>query len=519
MKLKCDKAYCLLIFLACVIMFFSEAYLMIHKDISLDEVFSYGLANHQFVDTIEMQPKDGVIYEKGTEPYAEYMTVQENGEFDYENVWKNQTADVHPPLYYVLLHSICSCFPQRMSRWFAGSINLLFLVLTLIVATKLVELLTENKMVAIIFAYFFATSSGVLHAGAFFRMYIMAMFWGILYTYILIKNIDKRDAKFYITMFLCSVLGALTHYYVIVYLVLISFVFGVVLLVRKKYKDLLYFGVTMFFSAIVSVAVFPAMINHFLVSDRGKQSLENVTNGLNDYYIRLKGYFNIVSVELFGKLFFIVLLVAVLGALLYMYNNKHNSNRCEVYVLLFLPSILYFFIISKIAVYTTDRYLHPIYACILVFIYCSVYYLMCNLWKTEKNSNIGILLFCIIINFIGIQTIYIPYMQTATARENEIQKYYVGKDCLYIYDPVEKWKMQANYPQITNCEKTMFIEDSEFDKFMNSELINTEELILVIYSTLDTEFLRLSVQAVTPNLSKCETIEEGGYVSIYYLSK
>ena len=36
---------------------------------------------------------------------------------------------------------------------------------------------------------------------------------------------------------------------------------------------------------------------------------------------------------------------------------------------------------------------------------------------------------------------------------------------------------------------------------------------------LDSEFLRLSVQAVTPNLSQCETIEEGGYVSIYNLSK
>lgn len=95
MKFKNNTISHLLMFLACVIMLFSEAYLMIHKDYSVDEIYSYGLANHQFIDTIEMQPQDGVIYEKGIEPYAEYMTVQKNGEFDFGNVWKNQLEDVH----------------------------------------------------------------------------------------------------------------------------------------------------------------------------------------------------------------------------------------------------------------------------------------------------------------------------------------------------------------------------------------------------------------------------------------
>ena len=227
--------YYIALLCASIIIIIAEGILIKHTDIGVDEVFSYGLSNHSFVDTIEMKPQDGYVYQKGIEPFVEYMAVQKDGRFQYANVWKNQSEDVHPPLYYTILHTICSFFPMSISRWYAGSINIVFLLMTLIVSTNLIFHLTRDRKISIIFSLFFATSLFMLNTATFLRMYSMAIFWCTLYTFLLIKNVNEGfNKKFLIYIYISSVLGALTHYYVIVYLVLISVVYSILKLVKKS---------------------------------------------------------------------------------------------------------------------------------------------------------------------------------------------------------------------------------------------------------------------------------------------
>ena len=56
----------------------------------------------------------------------------------------------------------------------------------------------------------------------------MAMFWITLLSYLFVKEVgNKRSGwKFYVSIFMTSVVGALTHYYCIVYTVGISAVYG-----------------------------------------------------------------------------------------------------------------------------------------------------------------------------------------------------------------------------------------------------------------------------------------------------
>ena len=70
----------------------------------VDEVYSYGLANH--TDGMFMQIEDGKTYYPSNTPWISYMAVSADSRFDYANVWENQAQDVHPPLYYVILHTI-----------------------------------------------------------------------------------------------------------------------------------------------------------------------------------------------------------------------------------------------------------------------------------------------------------------------------------------------------------------------------------------------------------------------------
>ena len=92
----------------------------------VDELFSYGLSNN--VGHITMIFDDGAKYDPA-DVYGKYLTVSNNRhKFDYRNVWINQKNDVHPPLYYMILHTICSFFPGTFSGWYAGSINIIFSV-------------------------------------------------------------------------------------------------------------------------------------------------------------------------------------------------------------------------------------------------------------------------------------------------------------------------------------------------------------------------------------------------------
>ena len=76
--------YYIALLCASIIIIIAEGILIKHTDIGVDEVFSYGLSNHTFVDTIEMKPQDGYVYQKGIEPFVEYMAVQKMEDFNMQ---------------------------------------------------------------------------------------------------------------------------------------------------------------------------------------------------------------------------------------------------------------------------------------------------------------------------------------------------------------------------------------------------------------------------------------------------
>lgn len=142
----------------------------------LDEVFSYGLSNYAG-EGIIMPIQDGVTYAPTTELFRTYMTVDEKNAFRYDIVWQNQRDDVHPPLYYALLHTVCSFFPGQYSKWLAASINIVFALGVLYMTRKLLFLLTKDERLTFLASLAFIFSAEILSMTTFFRMYIMAMFW------------------------------------------------------------------------------------------------------------------------------------------------------------------------------------------------------------------------------------------------------------------------------------------------------------------------------------------------------
>ncbi len=189
-KIKIDKA---LILVSMVFTIASIIVISLKTNYHGDEIMSYGLANHK--DGIEMAFETGVTYKPSKDSFLEYMTVNKEYRFDYKIPYSNQIHDVHPPFYYYILHTISSVFPGTFSKWYAGAINIVFILLAIRVFGELVSVfIKDDKNNKFILIMAFPLSAGVLNAIAFFRMYCMAMFWGLLIT-LIILNYSRFNYK------------------------------------------------------------------------------------------------------------------------------------------------------------------------------------------------------------------------------------------------------------------------------------------------------------------------------------
>lgn len=190
-----------------IYLFLSVAILFCKEDFNIDEIFSYGLANSENGFAIDYEWNQE--YKDPESVFLNYLTVSEGHRFDYRNVWANQAIDVHPPLYYALLHTLCSFFPGKFSIWFAAAINIVFSILTAYIVYKIFNeiFLIENKL--ILFFALTGLAGCELHLITFLRMYIMLIFECTLAAYLLLKYIKakfrKRD---YAAMGILTVLGA-----------------------------------------------------------------------------------------------------------------------------------------------------------------------------------------------------------------------------------------------------------------------------------------------------------------------
>ena len=82
-----------------------------------DEYYSYYSSNV----SIGLVPTDRE-WKPGSE-IADEFRVLPGQRFQYGTVTRMQTYDVHPPFYYLLLHTVCSLFPGRFSKWSGIGLN------------------------------------------------------------------------------------------------------------------------------------------------------------------------------------------------------------------------------------------------------------------------------------------------------------------------------------------------------------------------------------------------------------
>lgn len=89
----------------------------------VDDAFTFMLSNSKY--GIEVPDEYKNKWRSGSD-YYNLLTTSTDSTFNYKQVYINQTNDVHPPLYYFIIHTIMSFFPQQFSKWFGIIPNIFF---------------------------------------------------------------------------------------------------------------------------------------------------------------------------------------------------------------------------------------------------------------------------------------------------------------------------------------------------------------------------------------------------------
>lgn len=452
------------------------------RNLHVDEAFSYGLANH---DGMAVNIEEGYTYQPADGIWLDYMTVNRGERFCYRNVWENQASDVHPPLYYVLLHTICSLFPGHFSMWFAGLINIVFACGTLFFLRKLALLFSDNEKLQRLLSIAFISSAGVLSAVGFLRMYIVAMFWVTALTYILLKRFEGNGWRFYVALFFCMVCGALTHYYCVLYAVSVSVAYGSLLLCRKAWKETGLFCLTQGLSGIVAICCFPAMLQHVFSGYRGKEAFGNLEQSLSEQGLgRITVYLEKLDEHLFGSIAAYFVAGAIIWLLVFGVQKfqEHLTDDKRVvtdrYFCVIVAEVLYFLVVAFSSAFLSDRYMTPVYAVLFLATIITVNGLRCEEWANLHRSSE-------------------PLLRAAAEHSED--------DCLFIYD--RNWHILPAYFEVSNYRSVTFLREEHLERLDSMELSSRDELIVVT----DGE----NPEAVKQIMDRCPLLDSYEYLGQY----
>jgi len=268
-----------------------------------DDMYSYGSANSSGLLS-PLSNKKGFITKinawQDSQVVREYLTSSADEAFRFDNVKKVLDKEAHPPLYFYLLHFICSFTPDVFSKWSAFIINAVGLVILQIYLYRLALSVLQNRKKAVLIMTFFGFTSAVINMMCFLRMYILSAgcaaayaFYLIRYEKELIKN--EKANRTLLCVFTFLLIGALNDYLFIIFAFFISLYVAINLLIKRKIIEVLKLTGTALLAGLLFLLCFPQF---FAQLQKPQPALEGAQ--LYPFWLQFRLSLNIIFNGLFG---------------------------------------------------------------------------------------------------------------------------------------------------------------------------------------------------------------------------
>ena len=524
--LKENKFIILTIIILCGLMFF---FINQKQGFHEDEIFSYGSSNYKydnvfrwfgyaeanqdilynqvlqgnfikkidnlvkFIKDPNQFPKNEILAQeiptfRTKDDALNYLAIQQEDIFNYFSVYYNQSRDVHPPLFYFLVHFTSTLFYNQFSKYIIFALNLLFFIGTLITIKKIMDKL-NHKELTIPTMILYGASMGAISTVMFQRMYMMLTFFSILYLYYIIKFIKDdfkiKDKFFFVLTIIC---GFLTQYYFCIYIVLIFLILAIYLLINKQFKKCWNFFKPHILAAIIGILFYPFCIEDIFFSYRGIGSTDNKTKT----FLENLQYYGEQIINLFSlQNIFIFLIIILIIVLIYKIIKKQlpkiqKQDKLNLIVII-LPIIIFIVIVSKIAPFLGENYTSRYIMLLFPIIAIASFYIISFIFNNKKTLFIITLVvsLCLSINGLINSTpvyLYKDYDKVMDLAQENADKYFV-----YVFD--NYFTHLNSMPEFATYKESLILNKNIHDfKLLDNEKLNNEnEFILCIKNWLNKE--------------------------------
>lgn len=485
------------------------------KTVHFDELFSYGSANTLYNYEVMVGDRE---WKNSKEMFNDYLSVDWEDRFNYQMVWANQSGDVHPPLYYAVIHTICSLMPGKFTIWIAVWINLFFLILTLPALYLISRKLFINDQLALEICFCFITSNLTISIVMFLRMYVMLLCITTWLTYLHIRWLENtKNRKLLFLIFGVTVLGALTHYYFLVFLFFMAIGCCISLFIDKNYKDIIFYCASIGAAGVLFVLSYPASIQHIFYGYRGSEAFSNIKT-LDNYPNVLLNYLFQLGQEMFRiKWGLIIVIALVAAAALYIFLKqsifKKNRGGRKGFALILFTAMGYFGVITKISAMQTSRYISPLFPLIYLILLGSIYLLL----HERMNATFYFLIF--VIGALGLFN-WKNWGSDNLLKQTKIAKQYAGYDCLLMAgeeDWSRAYNAMNNYYQLIEYNKLYFVSMPYENDFVDEKLLEEEELIVYIDSQDDIKSNQELLLRELPQMSEFDFLYDASESKVYLM--
>jgi len=461
-----------------------------------DEFLSYGLSNSE--DYYFLQYNSGWVKK---DYFLNYLEVRTGTPFSLKAPYNNQINDVHPPLYYMLLHIACSIFRNSYSKWIGIGLNFIFLLLADVCIYEICLEYSRNWKISLLAVAVWSLSAAGLNTVLLIRMYMLQTLEILLLILIHIKIARKNfqlDIKDRILLFLNVMAGGLTQYYYYLFAGTMVITVFVYLIHDKRRQEGRKYLITCAAGVGVNILIFPDALNHIFREYRGTEVASNL-KGRSDH--PLKMYLKYINNSLFGGLLGLVLILFVISVVYAMLENRHqlvglksedivsrlhqsgeedNENKHynklsndikSIIIATIAAATVFLYVAIAGSELIANRYIMPMYP---LFAMGEVY-LMYSITKNfdlHKREFLVMALLSLSLSILSLKAYGIDYLFKGYDETRQIAKKTTeGKDCL-LYCTVGR-DIYHNFDLYMYCDETYIMTDEQLDDL--PEIIDERE--------------------------------------------
>ena len=340
----------------------------------VDEIYTCILSNSEYAPWI-MDIKEGDITSKiiTRQELIDLITIDETDEFEYGSVYYNQTKDVHPPLYYYLIHTLSSIFTNSFSKWIGLGLNVIVYLVTIALLYHLINKFWCDSQNALLVTVIYGLSNIALSTLLFIRMYMLLTFFTLLLAYLILEHMKSPREILYPAIFVTMFLGMLTQYYFVIYAFFVCAGYDFFLLLKRKYKSFAGFSIAALSGLTAMLIYFPHFATQLSVQknvsiDKTVRNAQNMNKWLPRFFTMSKE----VGSDVKTGIIIVLILFALFIVSIIRKTKTINKIRLDEKLLVILPAYIAYIVVCIIAPYVTVRYVYhliPIMLLLISYIY------------------------------------------------------------------------------------------------------------------------------------------------------